>query len=416
MSAPVGSPGPAARVASPPADRGAERGMALIMAILVLLVLSVVVIMLFGSLNTDTKVAGHGVRLSQALNTAEAGVAEAVARIRQGDVPNNNNPRMVSQIFLTSAGFVPVLGADSVGLATAQPDTSQLAYSTPTRGPKVLTVKYKTNTARTLIYRYDPAVAPPVQTTTGIPIFEITSTGQVGDDYRKIVTEVFQRPIQTNVYGALAADQSIKFSGNSCVCGYNHSAATPVGTREPACAGHHLGTYDVVGGWSTQSITRQGSSYQDGVPDDYVEHQTGFYQGPWQAIGMTQSEFFGWVGAPYNAEPGDPQGIYYLDKNAVNQDNSGGFAYHGGDGEGLLYVDGNLTINGNFNFKGLIYVEGDLAINGTTWILGAIIVKGTAEIKIANGSCTILYSRDAIIQNISKHGGQFATLSWREGH
>ena len=28
--------------------------------------------------------------------------------------------------------------------------------------------------------------------------------------------------------------------------------------------------------------------------------------------------------------------------------------------------------------------------------------------------CTILYSKDAIEQNIAKHGGQFVTLSWRE--
>jgi hypothetical protein len=62
----------------------------------------------------------------------------------------------------------------------------------------------------------------------------------------------------------------------------------------------------------------------------------------------------------------------------------------------------------------LIYVEGDLKINGTTWILGAMIVRGVTELKIANGTATILFSKDAIEQQIAKHGGQFATLSWRE--
>jgi hypothetical protein len=41
-------------------------------------------------------------------------------------------------------------------------------------------------------------------------------------------------------------------------------------------------------------------------------------------------------------------------------------------------------------------------------------VKGTTKVKIANGTCTILYSADAISQNIAKYGGQFVTLAWRE--
>ena len=88
------------------------------------------------------------------------------------------------------------------------------------------------------------------------------------------------------------------------------------------------------------------------------------------------------------------------------------------DGHGcadyMLYVDGNLAINGNFIYRGLIYIEGNLDINGTCWILGGIMVKGQTRIKIANGDCTVLYSSAAISQNIAKYGGRFVTLSWRE--
>jgi hypothetical protein len=41
-------------------------------------------------------------------------------------------------------------------------------------------------------------------------------------------------------------------------------------------------------------------------------------------------------------------------------------------------------------------------------------VKGKGRVKIANGSCVVLYSRDAVQQNVSKYGGQFLTLAWRE--
>src|SRR5262249_33892482 len=149
--------------------------------------------------------------------------------------------------------------------------------------------------------------------------------------------------------------------GNSDVCGHNHSANTPVGTRIPACNAYDVGFGDMPGGWSTDTITRQGSSQQVGNPAR-AEMQVGFYSGPWDAFNMSQAEFLSWMGAPRAVEPNPPKGLIYLDNNGITQDQSGGFAYHGGDGEGLLYVDGDLHINGNFTFKGLVYVEGNLDI------------------------------------------------------
>jgi hypothetical protein len=210
------------------------------------------------------------------------------------------------------------------------------------------------------------------------------------------------------------ADVGINFSGNSDVCGHNHSMNTPVGTKgRPPCNAWELGYGDLPGAWSGGTITSGGSAVQNGNPPT-IDGQTGFYSGPWDVFSMTQAEFFSWVGAPLGSEPAPPTGIYYLDNNGTTQDQSGNFAYHGGDGDGLLYIDGDMTLNGNFNFKGLVYIEGDLQINGVCWILGGLVVKGVTTIKIANGDCTVLYSEDAISQNISKYGGQFVNIAWRE--
>jgi hypothetical protein len=76
-------------------------------------------------------------------------------------------------------------------------------------------------------------------------------------------------------------------------------------------------------------------------------------------------------------------------------------------------VDGDLTLNSSFTYRGLIYVEGDLKINGQAWVLGGIIVRGKAELR-QNGGSTILYSGPTISQVLAKYGGQFVTLSWRE--
>jgi len=403
-----------------PVPAGDQRGIALVMALLVLLVMSLLAATLMMSINVDTKIAAYSTRQIQALNIAEAGIAEAVSRIRSGDIPTNTNAKQVAQIFNALPGNVPVLGTDSIALATKQPLGQWLTYTTAGKTDSVLTVAYK-DSAKVKIYKYDPAKNPAVQTVSGFPIFVITSTGRKGSDfgsaratYRRIVTEVIQKPFNVNIKAALAAEQGIDFSGNSDVCGLNHSIDTPAGTRtftpdDP----WELGSGNIPGSWSTGSITSSGSSTQDGSPP-VQPGQAGFYNGPWEALGLSQAEFFSWIGVPLSIEPNNPQGVYYLDNNGASQDASGDFKYNGGTGEGMLYVDGNLAINGNFVFRGLVYIEGDLQINGTVWILGSIIVKGKSRVKIANGDCTILYSEEAIAQSIAKYGGQFVTLAWRE--
>ena len=168
------------------------------------------------------------------------------------------------------------------------------------------------------------------------------------------------------------------------------------------------------GAWSENNIATKGSSDVKGEPTNAQKHQSGFYSGPWDALGMQQNDFWQWVGTPLTAEPASPAGIYYLDDDGVKQNKSGNFAYTGGTGEGLLYVDGDLHISGNFVYRGMIYVEGNLDINGDCWILGGLIVRGKDHVKIANGSATVLYSAEAIQQKISRHGGDIRTIAWRE--
>ena len=401
-----------------PDDRREERGMALVMAMLTLVVLSLVVAGIMASLNTDTKIASHGVRGSQAFYIAEAGVAEAQNRIRTGDIPDNANPRMVAQIFNTPNGSVPALGADSLGLATDQPAGEWLSYSTSTRSDRVLQVSYKTNAARTGIYRYYPTSNPKIHLgSPGFRIFTIRSTGIKGGDKVTVQTDVIQKPFTVNVRAAMAAQVPINFNGNAHVCGYNHSMSTPANTTVPACglAGNHIGLLNnLPAAWSEGTITDNGSSELDGSPTQTSPNQTGFYAGPWNCLGMSQAEFWDWIGAPINNEPDPPNGLFYLDNDLTHQNGTTNYSYHGGNGEGMLYVDGNLTLNGNFTFVGLLYVEGDLNINGTVWILGALVAKGAMPIDIANGDLTVLWSSDAVQQKLSKYGGDLVTLSWRE--
>ena len=411
---------------SVPAFPEGERGVALVMAMLVLLVMALLAAVLMMSVSINRKVAGHDLRMSKALNTAEAGVAEAMSRIRSNDLPlSTSNARSVGQIFLCQAGSVPVLGSDSIAVETRQPAGDWLNYSTATKGPDVLTVQFKTDAARTVVYRYDNTLNPPIQAVSGLPIYVINSTGRQGAAVKHVTTEVIQKPYNVLAKGALVADHDIEFVGNAVVCGFNHRADTPAwqgedgrlpppgGSASKPCVGYETLGGHLYGSWTSQNTYNGGTAFQNGDPLKNASGQTGFYTGPWDALGFPQVDFYAWIGAPRTDIPANLNAITYIDNDGTGQNQSASVAVHGQAGEGLLYVDGDLTLNSWFTYRGLVYIEGDLILNGQAWILGGLIVRGKAKVKM-NGGATILYSSEAIMIALAKYGGQFVTLSWRE--
>ena len=407
-----------ARPGTLPPPSSDERGIALVLALMVLLAISLLSVALMMTIQVEKKMTGEASRYARCLNLAEAGLAEGMSHIRNGDVPSSGaNPHMCTQVFLAPAGSLPNYATtDSVALPTGQPAGQYLNYSSSGKGPDALTITYKTDPTQSVVYRYDGTKNPPINSATGFPIYVIKSTGRVGSTFRRVQAEVIQKPINLAIKGAMSVNQGIDFSGNAEVCGYNHRGDTPLQTQgvNPLgpCVGWETGAGNLYGAWSTGTITSGGSSTQGGWPIADAQNMTGFYAGPWEAVGLSQADFFSWVGAPQATMPSPPIGVNYIDNNSITQDASGAWSAGGGNGEGLLYVDGDLTINSNFTFKGLVYVEGDLKINGNSWILGALIVKGKG--RISNGGCVVLFSSEAIQQTIAKHGGQFTTLSWRE--
>jgi len=400
-------------------SRSDQRGMALVMALLVLSAISLISIALLMSVTTERKLSGHQLREDSALDFAEAGIAEATSRIASGDINFGTNPRGTAMIFNANPGNLPGVGADTTALATAQPAGAWLRYTTATKNKDALTVRYKTDFGRTAIYNYDPLKNPPVQTASGMPVYQIISTGKRGQERRTVFTEVTQIPVNLNIKAAIAANVAIKFTGNAVACGYNHRADTndPAGVDGhvaglTGCQSAVLATGGLPGMWTTDVINNSGASNSYPTGGD-LSGQTGFYSGPWDAIGMTQTEFWQWIGGRSATVPADINGIFYLDNNTTTQDKSGSFSLGGLTGNGFIYVDGDLTLNSTCNYHGLIYVEGDVKFNGNAYICGALIVKGNTQLK-ANGGCTLVYSHDAIVNNIAKFKGSFMTLAWRE--
>jgi len=404
-----------------------ERGIALVISMLILLVMTLLGLVLMAGASLNRNLAGNDQRMRQALNIAEAGIGEAEARIGNQEVlMNPTDPLAACQVFNTVAGSVPVVGADTTALPTGQAAGSYLNYSTDAAGPDVLTIGWKKNTLNQVM-RYDGSRNPAVQPVSGIPIYTITSTGRVGQARRTLVTEVIQKPYVVNAMGAFTANVPITNLGNAVICGYDHLANTPINDGNkgrgvmPGDADHCIDNETGIaannkpGVWDGDTVTPGGSAQTFGNPQVLASQgKTNFYTGPWDCFGMSQADFWSFVGAPQDPSTvTDYHGILYLDNNAVTQDASCQAGPNGVDGEGLLYVDGDLHLNSNFSYKGFIYVEGDIDVNGNAWILGGIVAKGKTNIKI-NGGMTVLYSSDAITQELTKYGSQFVTLSWRE--
>jgi type IV pilus assembly protein PilX len=407
-----------------------ERGIALVISMLILLVMTLLGLVLMAGASLNRSLAGNDQRMRQSLNIAEAGIGEAEARIGNQDVLMDPvDPAAACQVFNTIAGSVPVVGADTTALATGQPAGSYLNYTTPTRSPNVLTIGWKKNAAGTQVMRFDATKNPAIQTATGTPIYTITATGRVGQARRTVVTEVIQKPYVVLAKGAFTANVIVTSLGNAVICGFNHSINTPYddgikGRIDPApippndpdyCQDNEIGGGDVPGIWCGDPVTNGGNAQPFGTPAVLQSQgKNNFYTGPWDCFGMSQADFWGLVGAPRNpASITDWNGILYLDDNGVTRDASASVGPNGVDAEGFLYVDGDLHLNSNFHYKGFIFVEGDIDVNGNAWILGGIVAKGKTNIKI-NGAMTVLYSSDAITQALTKYGSQFVTLSWRE--
>ncbi len=396
-----------------------ERGAALLLALFVLTTLTIVALYLGSQAQINRRISGDDMVKTRALRCAEAGVAEALARIQSGLGPDpyGANPALkVVQVLNTSVGAV--VGADTTLLPTGQPAGARLPYTTEGRGSKALTIEFRTNAARTQIFKYNKALTPPIQTSSGMPIFRITSTGRVGTVSRTIRAEVSWNPviIDGKIKGALQSGQDVKFSGNAISCGYNHRIDTPTGTGVSGrlilggCAENLLAnppqwewpSTTIAGIWSAGDCSPSGAANAFGAPA-LLSNASPFPAGPWDALGMTPAQFWAWVGPPIATMPVAPDGVYYLDNDATKQNASGSWQMV--DGQGFLYCDGDLTLHDNW--RGLVYIEGDMKLNGNAWILGAVIAKGKNKIQF-NGGATILYSYDAIAQNMGNN------VSWRK--
>lgn len=423
-----------------------ERGMALVSLLVILAALTILSMGLIVFSSTEMQIADNQKNHAGALYVSEAGIAEVMTRMstRPGNTTVtvngatfdpaiaddllNPSPTWRTEVHLAAPGSLPAPAAGETIVATVQPSGSWLHYGDQNLGLDPIAIEHKwadlngdnVRDANEIV-RYDANKFPPENFASGFPVEVITVPGILNGSRRNIVTEVIRIPMSVKVTAAITCDNGVDMTGNMAGCGHNHDLFTPVGTKIPGCYPWEKCSSRTLDATSNCLIAVKttgdiaetgGSSDLEGFPVWSDTSSTNTFDEVWEYLGLTQQVWDEVKSKPDYTSANDAanmDGIVIVDQNAT-----GGEKFNGNTGFGLIYVNGDLDISGNFVWRGLIYVEGDCVITGTAWILGAICVRGTTTTDaFAAGNSTILFSQDAISLYVGGRLG-YQTLAWNE--
>lgn len=99
----------------------------------------------------------------------------------------------------------------------------------------------------------------------------------------------------------------------------------------------------------------------------------------------------------------------------INGGNNGGYAAP--DGTGLLIINGDVELAGNYTFTGIIYILGALKARGTFDSYGSVVVAARTDVEesTVNGTPDFFHSKFDITQALQLLQASSARIvSWRE--
>ncbi|MBI4727498.1 pilus assembly PilX N-terminal domain-containing protein [candidate division TA06 bacterium] len=435
-----------------------QKGIALVMALMIVLLLSVMAAGLMYTVISEKQINSSRQRNAEALYVTKAGTYEAIGRIGYGysvgsettitedlNAASGITPNWCCYIFLNPT-LTGIYCKRSMQSGTILPYT--VTGTTLADTAQALVVTYKTYDAdgngtlgKEEVYYYNNRTRQITLGHTGgtpadaYPVFQIIARGRQGTARKTMITELVVTSANSNVKAAIRSYAPIVSSGTVNICAHNHLATTPTGLNPPNCYTARADT-----GWHTKNKAVHGDLYQHCTVwgDSFATKNVNSYCTECGCLpGSESNSTIDYHGSSTKSR-GNPDditdspapmptlrdmlGLSVTDYNSITWNSNtnpvsgftkvtgdlsitGGFA----DGEGVLYVTGDCKIVGNYNFRGLIYCEGQFTNSGTSWILGAVAAAGGIETKVS-GNTTIMYSREMISRVIQKAMGGGATI------
>jgi hypothetical protein len=346
-----------------------EKGAALVIAMLLLVVLTLLGIAAIRTASSDIKIAANDKAAKQAFFLAEAGIERAMAELNYGDVdpPANNEDPAV-----TLSGTLPT-GSYDVSITRIDADTlsiSSTGTTTNNRGRKTIVISVREKELHPEIYNFALFVKGNIElggnnsVYNGGPIYSggnitISTSNAVKDgDVLADGNVIFSEGDSSISNGSVRANGDIELT--------NQSNKVRIDGGDAIAAGSIYGSGQVTGS-KTENVSPNPVKPLSYYEDNYKVTEDQFNQYRTQA---------------------EEAGTYH----------EGDLTLTGGEYTGIHYVNGNLDIHGDFTGDAIFVVTGNLIVSGNVTSTGsdnyAFVVGGNVDTSgLGNGSIDgVIYS------------------------
>jgi hypothetical protein len=365
-----------------------ERGMALAVAIFALVVAGALIAGAFFAGNQEQRVGQNTLRVQQSFGAGEEALNEIVA---------NWQPQTYNRIGI-------------------YPSDSFVIRDTVTAGG---TGRYGVVIRKLNNYLYQVDVTGRDRASAAGQLLNSGARQRIGEFVRI-------RLLDMGIGGALTTQGSIKLAGNALVDGRDH---VPSGWSAANC--DTVGDTTKAGVRAPDSVVVQAGSGAGlaGNPPflkDTSVHQSTFTQfGDVSYADLAAMATIQLSGGTYKTDPTYINGVC----NKTDQTNwgdgfnpagacgnyfpivhvSGDVTLNGDQGQGILLVDGDLSVQGTYNYYGIVIVKGSIKTAGgqpaDAHFWGAVMAQNVdLELNSLSGNATLNYSKCAIIQALNMTG------------
>ena len=415
-----------------PTVTGDEKGMVLVVGMLLIVVLMVLGTIAVMVTTTDIRISANYKSGNRAFYAAEAGIEEARARLKL------NAANAITDAYPTQTQWAAFIGSEikAQGKGYNSADSMHVRVAS-LQSALDYTVKivHQTDGSGNVLYWGDAnGDGIPERTTNPTSaagyanrnIYLVTSYGADAGASRTIEVEMTRLPPIT-APAALYVEASTKIQGTSTniigvdQCGGSNKPgiATTLGEGTITTSGNPTvcGADQPNCATTCDPSTPGTCSISIGQPNLDVQSMIDNYKGyanPSYSVTSPTLTGQSWGTPTMGATLQDPSScsannIVYFNTNNTDVKLTGGTS-----GCGLLLVDGDLEVNGGFSWYGMVIVSGSVTYlgGGDKNVTGAVIAGGSVDVDLVGGNSNIVYCSSAINNQTANRA--LKNLNWLE--
>jgi hypothetical protein len=366
-----------------------EKGSAIIAALMILVLLSIMGIASINLSTTELNISTNYQIAEMNFYAAESGAPHGVLWLKNFDLVNDTStdwfgPTTTENVLDEDGNIIDTTDVDEwFNLSNQTSYTWQVKHRLDTDG----NILYYGDTNNDYLWE--------INTTTGIPLETILSKGTHprGGISKIETTWIFQEPFpmpQAALFGHALIEKN---GGSGAIWGEDQSGSGCSNAMDIATDGIDLDNVDV------KDIVLDGG---DGVDIQYGQ--------PLYPIPLIREvllkkhpeEMIGTVDTDDSFE-----GILF-----VHPDAYGNIDAQKLTGKGILFIDGNLDVNGGIGWEGMVIINGEVKVNGGGGLNVSGAVAAFGDITL-NGSVSIKYDCEKISDIFDKYSG-YRMTSWKQ--